>query len=223
MDLAYYDDVADLTWLADANYAKTSGYDADGQMSWDKSMAWVSGLSVGGVEGWRLPSTLQPDPSCSVSSGWSEGYYCDGSEMGNLFYIALGNSPSGLKNYESFSNLQDDYWSATEDSLHNNVAWIFKMYNGEQITLGGTTVHSAWAVHSGDVGAVPIPSAVWLFGSGLIGLIGLPDVKLVHLVLVKQYAIQPRHRAGFCLSDSRICAVLSLLIQIYEGRLLRIQ
>lgn len=25
-----YDDVRDLTWLQDANYAKTSGYDADG-------------------------------------------------------------------------------------------------------------------------------------------------------------------------------------------------
>jgi len=26
--LTYYDDVANLTWLADANYAQTSGYDA---------------------------------------------------------------------------------------------------------------------------------------------------------------------------------------------------
>ncbi|HHJ36602.1 MAG TPA: VPLPA-CTERM sorting domain-containing protein [Gammaproteobacteria bacterium] len=33
----------------------------------------------------------------------------------------------------------------------------------------------AWAVQSGNVGTavVPIPAAVWLFGSGLIGLIGL--------------------------------------------------
>jgi hypothetical protein len=30
----------------------------------------------------------------------------------------------------------------------------------------------AWAVHEGNIGAVPIPAAVWLFGSGLIGLIG---------------------------------------------------
>jgi hypothetical protein len=33
----------------------------------------------------------------------------------------------------------------------------------------------AWAVHSGDVGAaiVPLPAAIWLFGSGLLGLISM--------------------------------------------------
>jgi hypothetical protein len=28
-----YDDVLNITWLQDANYAKTSGYDADGRMT----------------------------------------------------------------------------------------------------------------------------------------------------------------------------------------------
>ena len=37
----------------------------------------------------------------------------------------------------------------------------------------GHLFNVAWAVHSGDVSAVPIPGAVWLFGSGLIGLLGL--------------------------------------------------
>ena len=31
--------------------------------------------------------------------------------------------------------------------------------------------HKAWAVHSGDVSAMPIPSALWLFSSGILGLI----------------------------------------------------
>ncbi len=30
----------------------------------------------------------------------------------------------------------------------------------------------AWAVKSGDVSAVPVPAAVWLFVSGLVGLVG---------------------------------------------------
>ena len=30
---AYYDTVLDITWLADANYVQTSGYDADGKMT----------------------------------------------------------------------------------------------------------------------------------------------------------------------------------------------
>lgn len=29
---AYYDTEADLTWLADANYAQTSGFDSDGNL-----------------------------------------------------------------------------------------------------------------------------------------------------------------------------------------------
>ena len=31
----------------------------------------------------------------------------------------------------------------------------------------------SWAVQTGDVSAVPVPAAVWLFGSGLLGLIGV--------------------------------------------------
>jgi len=39
------------------------------------------------------------------------------------------------------------------------------------------STYYAWSVHSGDVGAVPVPAAVWLFGSGLIGLVGFQDAK----------------------------------------------
>lgn len=52
---AFYDTVLNITWLADANYAKTSGVDADGAMTWDKAMAWVGSMSFQGVTGWRLP------------------------------------------------------------------------------------------------------------------------------------------------------------------------
>lgn len=56
-----YDDVLDVTWLADANYAKTSGYDADGLMNWQDALTWAANLSyydsVRGVtyDDWRLP------------------------------------------------------------------------------------------------------------------------------------------------------------------------
>ncbi len=52
---AFYDTVLNVTWLADANYAKTSGFDTDGAMTWDKAMAWVGSLSFQGVTDWRLP------------------------------------------------------------------------------------------------------------------------------------------------------------------------
>lgn len=34
-----YDDVLGITWLKDANYAQTSGFDADGRMNWETAVA----------------------------------------------------------------------------------------------------------------------------------------------------------------------------------------
>ena len=48
-----------ITWLQDANYAKTSGYDSDGQMEWNVAVAWADGLVYGGYSDWRLP-TVNP-------------------------------------------------------------------------------------------------------------------------------------------------------------------
>ena len=62
-----YDTVNNITWLADMNYAKTSGFDSDGLMTWTDAKAWAENLSFGGFDDWRLP-TLNPfDTSCSSS------------------------------------------------------------------------------------------------------------------------------------------------------------
>ena len=66
-----YDDDRDITWLADANYAMTSGYDADGMMTWSEAMTWAGNLNYGGYTDWRLPDTWQPDPSCNIQGGVS--------------------------------------------------------------------------------------------------------------------------------------------------------
>ncbi|MDH5571896.1 MAG: hypothetical protein OEY89_09035 [Gammaproteobacteria bacterium] len=188
--LAYYDDVNDITWLADANYAQTSGYDVDGQMTWDQAMTWVSGLNVGGVTGWRLPDTIDVGNDgatyTNIYQGVDSGYnITTHSELSNMFYNVLGNlayfdtsgvGPQagwGLANTGPFSNLQlNYYWSATEYAPDTGQAWLFVM-DGIQSNLSKTANISAWAVYSGDVSAVPVPAAVWLFGSGLLGLIGV--------------------------------------------------
>lgn len=159
--LAYYDDVANLTWLADANYAQTSGYDADGMMTWADANTWVSGLSVSGVDGWRLASAAD-------------------NEMVTLFYDALGNTAGTLSNTGPFINimLDEGYWYS--ELLENDPgrALDFFMADGSN---GDTNIHFegdySWAVQSGDVSAVPVPAAVWLFGSGLIGLVGFARSK----------------------------------------------
>ena len=175
---AYYDTESDLTWLADANYARTTDYieaNSLGRMVWSEASTWVTGLDINGVSGWRLPETIQPDANCSQQfneSSW--GYGCSGSEMGNLFYNVLGNSAGSITNTGPFSNIGGAYWSATNE---NAEAWYFSMQSGQQDYYPKSWEFYTWAVHDGEIGvqisAVPVPAAVWLFGSGLIGLIGV--------------------------------------------------
>ena len=152
---AYYDDVADLTWLANANAAEA-------EMTWSAANDWAASLNVEGVTGWRLADTLQPDASCdSQDASGSYGYNCTGSEMGNLFYNVLGGSAGASitivhnANYDLFSNVQADaYWTATEWVLLESNAWMFVMGSGYQHPFNDKDVlYYAWAVHDGDVSA----------------------------------------------------------------------
>lgn len=58
-----YDDGLDITWLQDANYGVTSGYDADGVMTWAEVLTWADTLIYGGHSDWRLPATVPRNSS----------------------------------------------------------------------------------------------------------------------------------------------------------------
>jgi hypothetical protein len=147
-----YDTDRDITW-----------YNPDSSpMTWDQAMSWAANLAAGGVEGWRLPSALNPD-----GSGPAGNFNVVGSEMGHLYYIALGNkgyvAPDGtypqpgygLANMGPFTNLQAvNYWSETEWASFSGNAWAFGFYNGQQGWGNKTdSVHFyAMAVHGGNVG-----------------------------------------------------------------------
>jgi hypothetical protein len=115
------------------------------------------------------------------------------SEMASMFYDTLGNkayfdtsgaSPQpgwGFSNAGPFDNVQSDpddyYWTGLEYAPDTNNAWLITFHAGKQthfIKSGDPSFPTyAWAVHPGDIGtAVPLPAAVWLFGGGLLGLIG---------------------------------------------------
>lgn len=54
-----YDTEQDLTWAQDAGLS--------GSLTWTQAQAWVASLTLGGVSGWRLPTTTQfDDPTCSA-------------------------------------------------------------------------------------------------------------------------------------------------------------
>ncbi len=199
---AYFNDEANLTWLADANYAATqyanSGGtvgDADGLMTWAEATSWAANLVVDGVSGWRLANTVDvgnDGPTfTNVYQGVDYGYNITAaSELSNMFFNVLGNkaffdtngTATGcaaapdycLSNTGPFSNIQSFiYWSATEYAPYTTSTWNFNMGAGLQLSSNKTDTQYAWAVQPGDVSAVPVPAAVWLFASGLIGLTGL--------------------------------------------------
>ncbi|MBI5192266.1 MAG: DUF1566 domain-containing protein [Nitrospirae bacterium] len=152
-----YDTDLNITWLKDANYAKISGYDADGLMTWSEAMTWADNLVYGGYSDWRLPVTLQPDPSC-IWPLTSNGFNCRGSEIGHLYYTELGNlggPGSPLPNTGPFSNIDlsyASYWSSTLWATDPYFAWNFYFGYGEQKSNDKlSNYYYAWAVRDGDV------------------------------------------------------------------------
>lgn len=148
-----YDSDLNVTWLKDANYAKTSGFDADGAMNWTTATTWAANLSyfdtVRNVTytDWRLPTSN----TCS-------GYNCIGSEMGHLFYNELGGTAgqsiltSPDPDLAKFTNLQSSiYWSGTGFALNQSYAWRFSTGSGSQDFDFKFYGSYALAVRPGDI------------------------------------------------------------------------
>jgi hypothetical protein len=216
-----YDDVLDVTWLQDANYAKTSGASVSGLMDWNTATTWAADLVYGGYSDWRLASNTP----VSGDSGFNYGYSVTGStdsgynitsphsELAYMYYVNLGLKSSidmagnsqfnfGIfgdgtlygqndlgtyyfgqnsdgtyyqqNNVGLVNNLQNSaYWSGAEFSPGSVNSWEFTTQIGYQNNSIKSEQLYAWAVRPGDVAAVPVPGAVWLFGSGLLGLLGM--------------------------------------------------
>ena len=111
----------------------------------------------------------------------------------NDVVVAAGNLLTGSWTGSSVISLGNSFFSfeivagSFTDTKNEGLTTYFGMPTGEYIgginlsfaMATGTSVGSAFtstSVYSGDVvntPAVPVPAAVWLFGSGLIGLVGV--------------------------------------------------
>ncbi len=223
-----YDDILNVTWLQDANYAKTSGYITPegrnvtithGGMTWSEAKVWADNLNYIDTvhntnwSNWRLP-TLTPVNGINITDtgqtdGGTDGSYnisapgsvfagSTASELAYMFFNNLENLayfPVGEETWSEgpqagwsnqpksgpFSNLENFGWFVTNTNVDlpfiEDDAWGFNFKTGLQSGFDITNkANFAWAVADGDIvgaSAVPIPAAVWLFGSGLIGFLGL--------------------------------------------------
>lgn len=172
-----YDTSQNITWY---DFTLVGPPEQIGLVYWHQATDWAATLNTGGVSGWRLPTT----PGAAAYSYTSEG------EMGQL-YVELGNTLGnslgqfGLSSVGPFTTwLGHLYWTSTPDPNGVSPYYGWYVYYFNVGFEGGGNINSAVqaiAVHDGDVlgngvvlpnGPVPIPGAILLFGSGLLGLAG---------------------------------------------------
>lgn len=102
-----YDDVLDITWLQDANFAYTTGYVTPagrpvagslGQMTWGEALEWAESLKYAGASEWRLPGVkpvnnrdFQIQVSFDGSTDFGEYIVSPNSELSYMYYVNLQN------------------------------------------------------------------------------------------------------------------------------------
>ena len=168
-----YDSNQNLTWLQDANYAKTSGYDSDGLMDWDAATNWVGNLTYQGYDDWRLPgleivshmpgfnlilSEILFGPSAPDTTGG-----CFQSPVYGGFHCTTPGPSPFINIYPAL------FWYGIEDG---GSAWAsdFGGFLYPTTLYPKSELFQAWAVREGDVAAVPEPASLMLIFLGLASM-----------------------------------------------------
>jgi len=199
---AVYDTDLDITWLADTNliasnsfgllyntelddYPSTSYVETDnrifndGRANWGGASHWVDAMNASsggtgylGYDDWRLAKEIGPFDN----------------ELSHLFYDELGGRPpaiatsapnNGGPDLVLFNNLQtSNYWTGIEFS-NPEFARFFRVAGTQSDAGRKTDAMFVIAARDGDIAAVPVPAAMWLMGSALMGLVGFKRKKTV--------------------------------------------
>lgn len=146
-----------------------SDFGTNGRANWFAAQGFVTylnSINYGGSNQWRLPDSGNPPET---------GYNVTSSEFGQLWYTELG--ASGVARNANFSNFQSGlYWEGAERSANARYAWNSDFTDPVYHSAGfgkNTKSFYLFAVTPGQVSAVPVPGAIWLFGSALLGVLGL--------------------------------------------------
>ncbi len=186
---AVYDDVLDITWLTDANIAASetfgvSGILTGGGMHWDTALEWIDAMNAAvylGFSNWRLPHMDVNGDGTVIECSFGGIAGCSDNEMGHLYWESgiTAASPG------TFSGLQSNqHWSDLEGTDFANTAWAINFGSGNNnsgVSFQNNNFFTL-VVHDGNLSQVPVPlpAAVWLLGSVLLGLAGFGKKKLIN-------------------------------------------
>jgi hypothetical protein len=136
-------------------------------------VGYLNSIDYKGSTQWSLPTT-------PINT---DGYNQISSQLGELFYNELGGVDGLPMPVGPFNNVQNSfYWSGTQSSLFYFDAFGLYTSSGYQTVYNKNIPFYAWAVSPGDITAVPVPSTVWLFGTGLLGFLGIKRQANIQLI-----------------------------------------
>ncbi len=163
---AYYDPNLDITWYSNA--------DLIGESDLAAASVAVNNLVVDGISGWRLPIT---DRNRDGIAEDCKGKTIDTCTLDNELSFMLNIRGIAATSPGPFTNLRADwYWSVSNAVFNPPRVYAWLMNSAGQSGFGDAHPDNiglrSWAVHTGDVAVVPVPAAIWLFGSGLLALAG---------------------------------------------------
>ncbi|MDD2800134.1 MAG: VPLPA-CTERM sorting domain-containing protein [Methylococcales bacterium] len=142
---------------------------------------YLNSINYAGSNRWALPSVKIGANGVTAHQGNPTD-----SQFSELFYIELGGTiSSDIPNSNYFINEQAwVYWMDAEltnpsydiASAYASIFMtdVYSEYDHSWLSSAPkqTSYAHAWVASPGNLAAVPVPGAVWLFGTGLAGLIG---------------------------------------------------
>ncbi len=161
-----------LDVLADYTYAQTLAVlDTQDGGGWSIANAaqaiGFTAAALGGVSACTHNGNSVTGNGCGYISNWTDGLLGDNynvnydfawflDEQGQADYVWIEKSPFGLMSIADTTLSYSDNFSAAGAYVGLPISWLMVR----------------------DVSPVPVPAAMWLFGSGLLGLIGVARRKV---------------------------------------------
>ncbi|MFT5140809.1 MAG: hypothetical protein ACI9CB_002474 [Rhodothermales bacterium] len=169
--VAYYDPHLDITVTADLNMSFTVPLGPSVTLrNYENAVHYINSLNFTDsqpayldVNTWRLPWASRNDPGCDLLPAQGIGYFCNGSEMGHIFYDDFnGQKLQGLPGTWPFKmTVYNFYWSAKGSDPHydgeilRKTRLSFDMSNGFQAPYPEFQGGAVWPVTDGDPLARP--------------------------------------------------------------------